>query len=447
MRRAEEERFWSELKKSRAAVAASQVSFGEITVDLSTPCLVVGGRNGAGKSRLLRAIATHLGESALFLDLHFLCEQALIISRSRTDFDDMASEYEAFGPGEPRKNDLERVIGREYEEVDWYAFEVEPSDAGTAARFRWGGEQALTPYFKVKHRGVDYASTEMGLGEYSIHLLFWILEQYRDVENLTLLLDEPDAYLPPIGASALLLRLLKVCLERHWNLVIATHASEIISEAVAADAFMLVRIDDSGTSVATHCSDDPTVAETLLARPPIRHVFFVEDESAWMLMRVLLERFDRRRIDSSAFVWGNGYGYILQLREYFPKPPRPDIHYAYVLDGDKRKDVAKSEHGRWPLIFLPTEGDPDGLYRSAKNRAVDLADRLHVPEGELRRFLDSREGVDSHDWVNDLGEKYERQRVLRVLAEIWVEEHPEDVALFHREIERVFRGSLADLRI
>lgn len=437
LRRAEEERIWSALKKSQAGQLPHKVKFGKVAVDLANPCLVVGGRNGAGKSRLLRAIADSLPESTLFLDLHSLCEQALIVSRSRTDFDDMASEYEVFGPENSRKNDLERVIGRTYDSVDWYALEVEPADEATAIRFRWGGEQALTPYFKVRHRGVDYASTNMGLGEYSIHLLFWILEQYRDIDDLTLLLDEPDAYLPPIGASALLSRLLKLCLDRKWQMVISTHASEIIAEALEAESFLLVRIGDDGTSVATHCLEDPTVADTLLARPPIRYVFFVEDESAWMLARVLIESFDRRRMRDSALVWGNGSGYIVELQEHFPRPPHPDIRYAYLLDGDKRGEIGKSKQGRWPVLFLPTEQDPDDLYRTARFSVKALASRLNVPENELNRFLDTKEGVDSHDWVNDLGEHYERQGVLRALAELWIENNAATVAVFHEDLGKV----------
>lgn len=436
VRLAEEDRVWGALKKQRQGLPASLVTVGSVELDLATPCLVLGGRNGAGKSRVIKGLAEQLGEGGLFVDLHHLCEQALIVLRSRDDFEQMKEEFEALGPDEERRDDVQRIIGREYDSVEWYALEVEPSDRAIAERFRWGGPESLLPYFEVTHRGLSYTSRDMGLGEFSVHFLFWILEQYRDVENLTLLLDEPDAYLPPIGASALLARLLKICLDRKWSVVLTTHASEIIRRAVEEEAFVLLRTDTDGGIVAVHCMDDPAAADTLLDVPPVRHVLFVEDESAWMLTRVLVESLDRRLARSVELVWGNGSGYMAELQEHFPSPPRPEIRYAYVFDGDKRGEIGVSKNNRWPALFLPTDDDPDELLRTARLDVPALALRLNVPEGELSRHLDSMEGLDAHDWVNGLGAKYERARVLRALAELWVEGNAAVVEPFLDDLRR-----------
>lgn len=441
MRRAEEVRVWRSLKKKRGANSAEIAQFGEITLNLSTPCLVVGGRNGAGKTRLLRSIADHLGNESLILDLHFLCEQALTVLRSREDFDEMTAEYDVLGPDDDRQDDVQRVIGREYDYIHWYALEVEPSDRAVAERFRWGGEQPLLPYFEVQHKGVPYSSREMGLGEFSVHLLFWILEQYREIEGLTLLLDEPDAYLPPIGASALLVRLLRICLERDWQLVVTTHSSEMIADALEEQAFLLLRTSDKGIAIATHCQADPAVADTLLARPPIRHVFFVEDESAWMLARVLVEAYDRRFARASTVVWGNGSGYMVELQEHFPRPPQPEIAYTYLFDGDKRKEVTESKQNQWPALFLPTDNDPDVLFQTLRTDVPCLAAKLNVPESELTRFLDTKEGLDAHDWVNDLGSEYGRPRVLRTLAELWVESNEQPVKSFLEALREALKST------
>ncbi|OII21324.1 hypothetical protein BIV04_11440 [Frigoribacterium sp. MCBA15_019] len=375
-----------------------------------------------------------MGEEALYLDLHHLCEQALIVLRSREDFSDMINEVDPVGPNEQRKEDTERVVARNYDAIRWFSFEVEPNDGKVAERFRWGGSTSLIPYFEVEHKGTTFSSRDMGLGEFSIHFLFWVLEQYRDVKGLTLLLDEPDAYLPPLGSSGLLVRLLQLCLSRDWSLVLSTHSTEMIERALEREAFVLLRVDESGAIEATRSKDDPGAADTLMSPAPIRNILFVEDESAWMLCTVLMEAGDRRLPPVSSVIWGKGAGYMVTLQEHFPRSPASMFSYSYVFDGDQRQHVKKSKTARWPALFLPTSQDPDELFVTNAQNVPELARRLNVPEHELSLFLDGKQGLDPHDWVNDLGVKYGRQKVLRVLAEMWVANHSAEAESWYADL-------------
>ena len=435
MRLAAEASVWRSLKKARKGSPGPKFNFGGAEIDLSDPCVVLGGLNGTGKTRLLRALAAKVGSGALMINLHTICEQSLGVLRSRDDFSDMKDEFGVFGPEQERRSDVERIIGREYDSIEWYALEIGPTDHSATELFELFGDQPLAPYFDVQYRGVEYSSIDMGLGEFSIHLLFWIIEQYRDVPDVTLILDEPDAYLPPVGGSALLFRLLKVCLDRGWRLVVATHSSAIIADAISEDAFVLLQVDEAGGTVATHCREDSSIADALLATPPVRQVLFVEDESACILARVLVETLGQRVSKATSIVWGNGSGYMSELQRQFPQPPDPEIRYAYVYDGDKRSEVRGSGSGRWPAIFLPTSLDPDDLFKSLRADISGLAERMHIPKGELGRRLDVLEGMDPHDWVNKLGEEYGRQKVLRTLAELWVEANPQDASNFIKDLQ------------
>jgi len=64
-----------------------------------------------------------------------------------------------------------------------------------------------------------------------------------------------------------------------------------------------------------------------------------------------------------------------------------------------------------------------------------LAAKLHEPEACLIRLLETLEGKDPHDWVNDLCDEYGRQRVLGALTDLWCEENPEIVREFGDELE------------
>lgn len=434
MRRAAEDQVWTRLKASCAGQPARPFPVGDgSTLDLAAPCIVVGGRNGAGKSRLLRQLSASLDGAGLLLDLHHLCEQALMVLRSREDFNDMVEEYEDLGPTAERLDDLRRVVGRDYDLVEWFALEVEPSDQSVAERFRWSGDQPLVPYFRVEYRGLHYTSRDMGLGEFSVHFLFWILEHYREAADLTLLLDEPDAFLPPVGVSALLTRVLQLCLKRGWRVVLTTHSEEMIVRALEADAFTLLRIDERGATVALNAADDPSVGSMLLARPPIEHIIFCEDESAWYLTRALLDSVDRQLLRATSVIWGRGSGYLAKLHEHLPRQPRPDIRFAFAFDGDQRGNVEVLE-GRWPAVFLPTNEDPDTLFKRLAADPEGIGARLGRPTDEVARCLDMIEGADPHDWVNDLAGEFGRAQVLTGLASLWAAKNQERASAFLDEL-------------
>lgn len=438
MRRVKENRQWADIVKARRSRPPSVVDLGgSLSIDIAVPCTVVGGRNGAGKSRLLRSLEAVLGDGSLLLDVHHLCEQALIVLRSREDFGEMADEFGTIGPDGERLEDVQRVVGRDYETLEWYALEIDPADEAVAERFRWSGDQALIPYFRASYRGREFSSRDMGLGEFSVQFLFWILEQYRERRGLVLLLDEPDAFLPPVGVNAFLSRLLRLCLQRDWSLIVSTHSEELIRQALEHHAFLLLQPGDDGEMMATHSADDPRAPETLLARSPIRLVIFCEDETATHLIRSLLDRIDRPLSRSTTICWRNGHGYLRELQKSIPRVPRPDILFGYVFDGDQRATLPESGDGEWTAIALPTDDDPDALFKGLTAAPARLAERLAVSVDELSRRLDSLEGSDPHDWVNGLGDEFGRQRVLHALAELWCDEHPESVWQFGEELAKL----------
>ncbi|MFC8921841.1 hypothetical protein [Cellulosimicrobium sp. NPDC057127] len=439
MRRVAEEEAWTNARKAHAGSPAQPFEFEPgATIDLAAPCVVVGGRNGSGKSRLLRAIHRDFESSSLLLNVHQLVEQAMSVLRTRDDLAEMADEFGPLGPDLERADDVKRVVGRDYEKIEWFGLEIEPDDNLVADQFRWSGDQPLFPYFLVQYRAREYSSLEMGLGEYSVHLLFWILEQHRHREDLTILLDEPDAYLPPVGASSLLHRLVSVAIKRKWRIVMTTHSEETIRHAIREDAFVLLRVDHDGAVIAERADGDPTVATSVLSPESVRHVIFCEDESAAALTNSILKVCGAGLNRSTTVVWGNGHGFLRSLHEHLPRPPKPDVRFSYVFDGDQRAGIPGDKRGRWRAICLPTERDPDALFRSVGDSRSALADRLGSPIEDLSRVLDTLEGLDSHDWVNVLGEHYGRPLVLWALSTLWVEAHREATEAWVADLRRAF---------
>lgn len=113
---------WEKLRKARKRLDARPFEVGgETSIDLAHPCTVLGGRNGAGKSRLLRRLDEYLGARAILVDLHHLTEQALILYRSRDDFEAMTDEVDPLTLGEDRLQDVQKIVGRRYDSVEWFS--------------------------------------------------------------------------------------------------------------------------------------------------------------------------------------------------------------------------------------------------------------------------------------------------------------------------------------
>lgn len=218
-------------------------------------------------------------------------------------------------------------------------------------------------------------------------------------------------------------------------MVVSTHSEEMIASAIENDAFLLLSMGDDGSTEGVHSIADRTIADTLLAKPPIERVIFVEDESAWYLTRALLDRGDPGLSRRTSLVWCTGVGDLTALRGKIPRPPTPEIRFAIAPDGDQRPHLSdKPMSRRWPLHFLPTESDPDALFRSLRGDIELLATSLGVDKGALKRKLESLQGVDDHDWVNELGLAYGRPHVLKVLATCWASLHPDEAQTFSRTV-------------
>lgn len=440
MRRVKEKGIWKSVAERHAAAAPAPFQLADGTsINLSAPCTVIGGRNGAGKSRLLRRIANESGEKTLFIDLHYLAEQALVVLREDADYEGLSEEAGPSGPSEDRLNDVQRVLKREYEAIEWFVLELNPKDERAAERFRWSGKEgdpSLIPYFKATYRGCEYTSSDMGLGEFSMHFLFWILEYHRDEVGLVVLLDEPDAFLPPVGVEALLPRLLHMCSERDWRLVLSTHSEEMIAMAAENNAFTLLSVNGAGETAAAHVTDDPTVVANVLSRPPVDAVLFCEDEVAVAMTRALLDAVDPMLSRRVSPLWGGqGHGYLRQLRKHMPRPPVPRVRFAYIFDGDQREDVDANTADRWSAVFLPTHDDPNTLLKQLASTPDDLADRLGFPRDRVRRSIEALEGGDPHDWVDDLGAEYGRPLVLAVIASVWARRNLEKAKQFVADLE------------
>lgn len=434
MRAIAEREVWAKLTRERRDRESVEVIIDStgIPLTLPGPCTIFAGLNGAGKTRALRSFSESLGDKAVLIRLHELCEHARANLRSRTDIADMEDETGSSTLDATMLNHLSRIIGRDYEFVEWYALDFEPS-SDYRSSFNWPDAQVTVPHFRVKHRGIEYSSLEMGLGEFSVHLLFWIMAQYRDSPGLYFLLDEPDAYLPPVTAERLLVRLLEFARANDWNLLIATHSESIVEAACENDSFVLLRRGHDGIEAYGSKEHGRNIASELLPARPVSSILFCEDESAAALVRAILHFEGGWVASSTSVIWKDGTGYLRKLAQHLPRYRGMKISMALVFDGDQRAAMASDEPSEthWPSVFLPSDQSPDALFRKLASDGPALAVSLNLPVARVNSALDALEGTDDHDWVNGMCDRLgARTHVLDVLARMWVDRNTQEAAEF-----------------
>ncbi|MEV6811094.1 hypothetical protein [Micromonospora sp. NPDC051296] len=412
-------------------------------VELPTPLTLIFGLNGVGKTRLLGQIAASMGGAKL-VSLHNLVNYLHTAFGIRTDVAEFIEETSPLSISNEHLSAVRDLVRRDYEEIRWYAVPIMDSP------FRELVGDDVVPIFVVRHGGVEYDFRTMGLGELSAHLLAWLLSYSRDSRGVPLLLDEPEAFLPPPSRGVVLNYLLEAAIKRQAPIIVASHSLELIRGGLDAESALLLTETGNSTALIGPTSQDlaDQVAGLFGRSVDSEWLVLCEDECGYVLAYEALRRFAPQLWQRSNFLWCKGYGDIETIWKHLPRPPvKPEglVNFAFLADGDMVDEVtaatkrASGEAGmRWPLILLP--GDPDELMKNAAEANVGLlADRLNISEGELSGLFMRIRGREPHNWVQDVVDSsgVERQPTLRALA------HSAVLELERSGGGKEFRGVLA----
>jgi len=399
--------------------------FGEhSTLVLPKPLTVIFGLNGTGKTRLLSSLSDSMDGSPI-VSMYALANYLLHDFGKRDDIDDLRDENGPLSDDKVMSAAVGDLVRRDYESITWHVVSIVDSPFLDVV-----GEDVV-PIFSARHKGIDYDFRNMGLGELSAHLLMWILSYGKDTQKPALLLDEPEAFLPPPSRTVLLAHLLETCITGGRPLVIASHSMELIQPALDANAAIM--LTDMAPQVSSVLGPSPELAERVAGvygrTQEVDRIFFLEDEAAFMLWQEMIRTVDPRLWRTSRFLWCTGYGDLEKLWSHLPHPKVQIAGlpvFAFVADGDKEASVetalnkarkGNSQRDYWPFLCLP--GDPDVLMKAAAiPQSSFISERLGLSLGELEGFLESKQGREAHNWVEDmLGfTQQPRQEVLRALA-------------------------------
>lgn len=322
-----------------------------------------------------------------------------------SDIQDLGELIEPLAAARATESDLKilsYLVGRDY--ASCHTFEIE--DYNGLPTF---------PYFRVESGPITYGSESMGLGELSLHLMFWQLN--RMASKSILLVEEPETHVSPRSQSALLDVLAKFSMEKFLWIILTTHSSGIIANVPLEHIRLMSR--QGGTVTVINNPTRSQINTVVGIGHQFLGVLLVEDRCAQEFLRVWL-----RFHDPEILRWYDlaitGSETNTEAALNFPKI-NSWFQVVGIFDGDARARVTQEYN--WKYVFLPGNLSPENTIRNTgRASAAPIAAELGRSTDEIAFVLAELEGLDPHDWFEEFHKRLAipYELLMSALFQIWI---------------------------
>lgn len=222
--------------------------------------------------------------------------------------------------------DVGLILGRKYKSIKLVKHDLYDYEGWTA---------------KLISEGLDYSEAFAGSGEFAAISI--VHELYSANERSLILLDEPETSLHPGAQTALCHFLLKMCKQKCFQIVMATHSRDLIRDLPSEGRKLLGILP--GNSHISIVSESASLEESFLRLgADFEHdVVYVEDGLAAELLNVAFRKKGSDAIGSVTVKQIPGGAQTIK-RKVVPILATLDSKAMVVLDGDQRVELDFSEH-------------------------------------------------------------------------------------------------------
>jgi predicted ATPase len=299
------------------------------------------------------------------------------------------------------------------------------------------------PYFSVEMDGAEYDSPSMGLGELSLFYFWWLVNYMERVEgHKILLVEEPESFLPPASQKRLANLIAMTCATQGVSLVISTHSEHILSRMSSKNMHLVLRTE---AGICTYPASSGTVThmDSLGLVVPKLGMLFLEDVGGIIFAKSLFNR-------ASGFSVENFYYHNSGSESEVTTDIKRLIFtqkgwmFAGLYDGDCRaKKIDIPKEGRH--FFLPGNMAPDELmtaYFKAKPSA-EIAKLLMRPEPLIVQAKASAAGSDFHDYFHLVGGVLgmDFNRMFSSACDMWIDDNAGALESFSKDATCALFGS------
>jgi predicted ATPase len=310
---------------------------------------------------------------------------------------------------EPTRNSeialLRHVIGKDYRECMTYELED------------FHGHPIM-PYFKVVSGEATYGTEAMGLGELALHYIVWALR--RASLHSVILIEEPETFVAEQSQTKLMDFVAKICVNTDSWAVITTHSQHILRKVPPNHTAIVARFGETTKFIIPEAESQRLTALGLPNNSK-EGVLLVEDRIAGVFITTILERYCPALIQSLRVVDVSGAGNVVTKVNQFPKMDKW-FQAVAVLDGDER---SKKHECEGLLAFLPGDVAPEILLEQLiKASPGSVAEKLRLDCASFELALSSVEGMEHHDWLEELSRRTDKkiEEVAGAGFDVWIDQ-------------------------
>lgn len=306
----------------------------------------------------------------------------------------------------------------------------------------------------VSAQDIAYSGFNMGAGENALFEIFSTI--YATPKGTLLVIDEIELGLHENAQKRLIGELKKVCLDRHIQVICATHSPAIL-EAVPPEARFYID-SFAGKTIVTPGISSLYAAGKLSGKKTDELDIYVEDIVSEALVESFITSDVRKRVNVVPI--GSSMAIIRQMAARYKDPK--DSECVAVMDGDQASSIElhikhfvealesskdpdkETEWFAQRFAFLPGDTWPEKwLIQSLQSIDInELASLLAIPKDELHSYINEAAGATEHNEINILAGRLslDPMYVFRTAAGYLSRSKNEDFCPIFATIDRFLSG-------
>jgi ABC-type Mn2+/Zn2+ transport system ATPase subunit len=431
-----------------------------ISLDINSALTTICGRNGAGKTTVLKAIYSILSGKESQNNFHSVEKSFIAINerssntnilygQNYTSFDDVFylepaddaiiikskiindvtffEDYIEGGDESPILNEylgyIKKILSNDIERIT--VIEIE----GILDKDR------VLPYFQVYKSGLVYGSLEMGQGEHKILYLIWSMITVKT--NSILILEEPEAFLCSKSQEHLMDFMASIIDRKKLHIFLSTHSDHILRKQNVTSCSIVKRNNADKICLTSEKGKSKYLAALGLETSK-KGVLLVEDEFASLVTHTILNDTNSSLLQDFYIDQLNGESHILQVAKHYSSK---NMQIVCLLDADQKGKLKENSY-LLPITYLPARNvvaPEQEIISYVKDNVDSFVETIVSSKENIKREVVSLE-ENHHDWFDELSERlnFKNSDILKVSAiSLWVKGNRAKIDKFVHVLENL----------